>query len=96
MSELLTITPRDRAYQWMAENQEAVNAFVEAAREFLAIGRPFSAKVVAEHCRYHVPFPQRGDYKLPNAHVAYLAREAAARVPELREVWRFNKVKGEK
>jgi ActR/RegA family two-component response regulator len=59
---------------WIEENPDVYGLFLKFAREMAAQGKPFGVKLLAERVRWECLIHKRGEYKLNNNHVAYIAR----------------------
>lgn len=76
---------------WIEENPAVYAMFLHFAREMVKEGQPFGAKLLAERVRWECYLQKKGEYKLNNNYVAYIARRLIMDDQTLLRFLRFRK-----
>jgi len=82
---------REATAAWIKENPWVFDLFLKFAREMAREGQPFGAKLLAERVRWECLIQKRGEYKLNNNYVAYIARRLISADQTLVRLIRFRK-----
>ena len=74
---------------WIEDNPDIYAMFLNFAKEMAREGQFFSAKLLVERVRWECYLHQKGEYKLNNNYVAYIARRLIMDAQELVPFLRF-------
>ncbi len=85
---------RERFAQWILKNLDVWREFERLTLCVVSAGKTIGAKAIAERLRWEVEIEQRGEFKLCNTYVSYLARLFAVKWPEHAAVFNFKPVRG--
>ena len=84
----MELTLREKYEDWRQKNPEIMRLFRTFALEAAEKNRKFGMKLIAERVRWEVAVAWRNSegqeaYKINNNHVAYIARDLIAEMPQL-------------
>lgn len=82
-------------YLWIKEHREIWELFEQFALHAAKAGvTKFGAKAIVERIRWECAMQRKGEFKIGNSYVAYLARLFIAKYPEHEDLFELREVKG--
>ena len=95
MNTLFDKSLEQQAAEWMDAHPHIMRRFQRLALDAASRGKKFGAKALAERVRWDSSIEGDERWKVPNNHVAYVARELIRRHPHLADYMDTHRTKEE-